>query len=350
MKKLLWNLLRWGIPAAIIAWLVSVVVRDKSFSQLWDEPKHWDLLALATLVCFLATLVTILRWYFLVRAVSLPLRLRDTIRLGFLGYLYNFVLPGGVGGDLVKVGFLIREQPGRRTEAALTVLVDRIVGLYGLFLLASGAILFTGMWHFDSADVRLACRVIFWCAGISTLLLAVSAMPGFSQGPVSRWLHGLPRVGPFVERLNRATRMYYRHWSVLPFAVALTIFAQVMYAISFWLIARGLLSDAPSLGENLVVVPMAMITGVLPLAPNGLGTFEWLVELMYHQLMGTAAIAGAGFIVSLGYRLVTIVIAIVGAVIFFVNRREVSAMIHEAEEEIAEEQHAAEVGKPAAST
>ena len=79
-------------------------------------------------LCFMATIVTIVRWHFLVRAVDLPLRMRDTLRLGFLGYLYNFVLPGGVGGDFVKGGFLAREQPGRRTEAVLTVLVDRIVG------------------------------------------------------------------------------------------------------------------------------------------------------------------------------------------------------------------------------
>src|SRR5262249_36352621 len=146
-------LLRWAIPLAIIAWLVIDVIRNKSFSQLWEEPKRWDLLALAAVSCFLATMVTIVRWHFLVRAVDLPLRFRDTVRLGFLGYLWNFVLPGGVGGDFVKAGFLAREQKGRRTDAAMTVLVDRIVGLYGLFLLSTAAILFTGMWHANSVDV-----------------------------------------------------------------------------------------------------------------------------------------------------------------------------------------------------
>src|SRR5262249_52345866 len=147
LKKILLKLVQWGIPGAIIAWMVTEIARNKSFAQLWSEPKRWDLLVLAAAACFLGTLVTILRWHFLVRAVDLPLKLRDTLQLGFLGYLYNFVLPGGVGGDLVKGGFMARKQPGRRTDAVLTVLVDRIVGLYGLFLLATGAILYTGMWH-----------------------------------------------------------------------------------------------------------------------------------------------------------------------------------------------------------
>jgi glycosyltransferase 2 family protein len=342
LKKLFWILLRWALPVAIITYLVVQGVKNDSFAKLRDHPKQWDLLALAAGICFLATIMTIVRWHFLVRAVDLPLRLRDTLRLGFLGYMYNFVLPGGVGGDLVKAGFLAREQPGRRTEAVLTVLVDRIVGLYGLFLLATLAIFMTGMWHDESGDVRFACRVMFWCAGVSTVLLAITAMPGFSKGPISRRLHELPRVGGFIERVNRATRMYYRHWSVLPIAVVFTMVTQSFYAIGFWLLGRGLLdlNSVPTLGQHMVIVPMAMITGVLPLAPNGLGTFEALVEFMYRQLMGSAAI-GDGFIVSLGYRFVTVLIAIVGAVIYFFNRNEISAVIHEEEAAEAAEKQAA---------
>jgi hypothetical protein len=341
LKKPLLLLLQWGVPGAIIAYLVTQVVKNGSFAKLVDQPKQWDLLALAAVVCFIGTLLTIVRWHFLVRAVDLPLKLRDTLRLGFLGYWWNFVLPGGVGGDLVKAGFLAKEQPGRRTEAALTVLVDRIVGLYGLFLLATAAIFWTDMWHSDSGDVRFACRVMFWCTGISTVALAVSAMPGFSKGPISRWLHELPRVGAFIERINRASRMYYRHWAVLPFSVALTLVAQGLLTIGIWLVARGLLGNAPTLGQHFVIVPMAMITGVLPLAPNGLGTFEALVEFMYRQLMGTNAIDGAGFLVSIGYRLITVLIAIIGAFVYYFNRREMTAVLHEAEAEAAAEKQGA---------
>jgi uncharacterized protein (TIRG00374 family) len=343
LKRLLINLLQWGIPVAIIAWLVIAAFRSDSFAELGQQPKHWDLLAASAAMCFLAALGTILRWHFLVRAADLPLRFRDTIRLGFLGYLYNFVLPGGVGGDLVKAGFLARRQPGRRTEAALTVLVDRIVGLYGLFLLAAAAILVTGLWQNESADVRLVCHVIFWCAGVATVGLAISASPGFSQGPIARWLHELPRVGAFIERVNRASRMYYRHWAVLPFAVFMTFVAQSLYVVGIWLIARALVPNAPTLGEHFVIVPMAMITGILPLAPNGLGTFEALMEWMYRELMAGHAIKGAGLLVSFGYRLITVLIAAVGAVIYWASRREVSEVIDETQ---AAEQLASERDSP----
>ena len=66
--------------------------------------------------------------------MALPFRIRDAFRLSFLSYLLNFVSVGSVGGDLFKAFFIAREQPGRRTEAVATVVVDRIVGLYGLLL------------------------------------------------------------------------------------------------------------------------------------------------------------------------------------------------------------------------
>ena len=43
-----------------------------------------------------------LRWYMLVRAVGMPFRFRDALRLGWIGALFNFVIPGAVFGNVVS--------------------------------------------------------------------------------------------------------------------------------------------------------------------------------------------------------------------------------------------------------
>jgi uncharacterized membrane protein YbhN (UPF0104 family) len=214
------------------------------------------------------------------------------------------------------------------------VVVDRLIGLYALFLVGATAILLSGMWRIDSKEVRAVCGITYWCAGIGTALILVAALPGFSQGPIARWLQSLPRVGPVVEGINRAKRMYYRHWSVLALATIMSVGVHTLYSIAIWLIARGLLSQAPSLAAHFVVVPMAMATGALPLAPNGLGTFEFTVEFLYRHLPGGIAVGlSDGFLVALGYRLITVLIALLGAVIHVASRREVTEVLHEAEKE-----------------
>src|SRR6185295_19065251 len=46
------------------------------------------------------------------------------------------------GGDLVKAIMVARDHPEQRPAAVLSVIVDRAIGLLGLALVASGALLF----------------------------------------------------------------------------------------------------------------------------------------------------------------------------------------------------------------
>ena len=99
LKRTLFLLLRVGVSTAILGFLV-VQAKD-SLPEIQGQPQ-WGLLALASLLCLLMVVTTIVRWYMLVRALELPFRLRDAFRLGFLGYMLNFFSLGSVGGRLVS--------------------------------------------------------------------------------------------------------------------------------------------------------------------------------------------------------------------------------------------------------
>ncbi len=77
------------------------------------------------------------RWYMLVRASGLAFRLVDAMRLGWIGAFFNFVIPGAVFGNVIKAAFLAREKPEDKPRAILTVLIDFLCGLIGLFLIAA---------------------------------------------------------------------------------------------------------------------------------------------------------------------------------------------------------------------
>ena len=53
------------------------------------------------------------------------------MRIGLIGFFYNSVLPGSVGGDIIKAAAIAREQ-SRRTIAVATVIMDRVIALWGL--------------------------------------------------------------------------------------------------------------------------------------------------------------------------------------------------------------------------
>ena len=82
-------------------------------------------------------------------ALDVPCRFADAIRISFWGFLFNLAPLGIVGGDVVKAVMLDHEHRGHRAKAVASVLVDRVIGLYVLFLVASAAILLTGFWRMD---------------------------------------------------------------------------------------------------------------------------------------------------------------------------------------------------------
>ena len=89
---------------------------------------------------------TFVRWFFLVRVIEPKFKFGATILLGFIGMVFNLVIPGAVGGDLIKAAYLVRMRI-RKTQAIASMVIDRILGLMGLFILAAIAGGVAWRWH-----------------------------------------------------------------------------------------------------------------------------------------------------------------------------------------------------------
>ena len=335
-------MLQWGVVLAILGYLFSDIYRNDSFAKFWEAPKRWDLLAAAFGLTLAAVTITIVRWHWLIRALGLPFRLRDALRLGFLGYLLNFVSFGSVGGDLFKAVFVARELHGHRAEAVATVVVDRLIGLFGIFLLATVSIIATGAWDAETSErMRLLYRATFICTGVAGLAIAgLLLLPDALWHAIERRLGRLPRIGSICERLIAAVRRYRRAVWVLASALGATIVAQAMFAVAFYFVSAGSLEVHPSLGSHMVIVPLATLVGILPLPMSGLGAVEVAIDFMYHKvpraIEGAAALLpakGVGALVSLANRIVSLAVAMIGVGVYFASRREVAEVMHEVEEE-----------------
>lgn len=336
-KKILFNLFKFGVSLSIVAWLVVDTSRDRAFADLAHQPKHWGALALALATGLGAVLLTFVRWHALVRALGLAFMLKDALRLGFLGYLLNFVSFGAVGGDLFKAVCIARQFPGRRPEAVATVVLDRLIGLYMLFVMASVSILVTGQLNNSNESVRIICRGALVATALGAAGIVVLLIPGLTQGGFSSLLARLPKVGSIFGKLLGAIRIYRSRWGVLLASALISVGVHALSTISVYLVARGLPGECPSLADHFVMIPLAFVTGVLPLPGNGLGAFEAVVKTLYELVPLDVHVAeGHGFVVSLCYRAVTVLIALIGVCYYLASRKEVATVLAEAEREIDE--------------
>ena len=131
-------------------------------------------LVLAVAVCMTAITLTFVRWYILVRAQELPFTLARRVAPGLIGNALNVLLPGSIGGDIVKATCIAREQ-SRRTVAVATVLIDRAIGLWRC----------SGSWRFWAGPSGLG-----WLHGNTeaTLHTIILGAAGLVAGTVLVWL------------------------------------------------------------------------------------------------------------------------------------------------------------------
>ncbi|MBC7816276.1 MAG: flippase-like domain-containing protein, partial [Planctomycetaceae bacterium] len=198
-----WAWAKWLVAATFLALLfrhhrdgLSKMTREMSWQSL-----DWLSVLTAIALCGGAILLTFLRWFCLVAALRFQFTVRDAMRLGFIGYLFNFVGPGSVGGDLVKAVLLAKEQPDRRTTAVATVLLDRILGLLALFMIGAGA----AYWQWDAIRQRAELKAIVGLLAFGSVAglvgLGLMMIPAVTQSRVWSRLARLPVVGHLIAEL-----------------------------------------------------------------------------------------------------------------------------------------------------
>jgi uncharacterized protein (TIRG00374 family) len=331
VKSLVLNLAKYAIPIAIVVWLLWKVPEEQ-YRELQQHRKNVPLLLAAAGVVLAAVSLTFVRWYLLVRALDLRFRLRDAFRLGFLGYLLNFVSVGAVGGDLFKAVFIAREQAGRRAEAVATVVVDRVAGLFGLLLISSGAVLVASPPD-PAPDVVAIQRVTLIFTLISCVGLATLSLPAFTGIKVATMLGRLPKIGTVLERWVAALRAYRSRWTTLLLSVVISMCTHMMFVVSLFLISHAMFDAVPSFREHMIIVPLGMVAGALPFTPAGFGAFELAIEELYKIVPAAAASDVSGILVALSYRLITILIAMLGVVVYWFSRRELREVMEDAQQE-----------------
>jgi len=342
LKKIIGYLLRFGLSFGVLAALFWWSSRDPQFVKNLHSLRevgleNWPLLLGGWAIIFVGVLITIVRWFLLVRTLDLPFRFRDALRLGFLGYMLNFVSPGSVGGDLFKAIFIARENQDRRPEAVATVVVDRIIGLYGLFIVATSAIILTGQVGVsEPPELRIIVQATLICTAIGGIGIVMLLIPGFTSGAVSEMLGDIPRIGPVIERLIGAIRMYRRNVPILLISLVMSMAVHSCATIGCYLMSIALPGKMPTLQQDFLIVPLVMVAGAVPLMPAGMGAVEAAFEFLFLKL-GDGVAPGQGLLVGVAYRVATIINAGVGAIIFFSSRKEMVEMMHEAEAAAEEE-------------
>jgi uncharacterized protein (TIRG00374 family) len=291
-------LLAFGLLAYVI-WKNWSPEGGKGLEYVWDKhviqglPIQVAFLLAGAGILLAAVLLTLVRWYVLVRAQGLPFTLSGAMRLGLIGFFFNSFLPGSVGGDIVKAAGLAREQ-SRRTVAVATVIMDRAIALWGLVwfvALVGGGFWAAGMLEGKSAE---AAKMIVSTAGAIVVAsvvvwLLLGLLPTQRADRFASRLERLPKIGGSAAEFWRAVWMYRCRQGSVALALLLSWIGHVGFVFGFYCCALTLgdeaLGSIPSVTEHFLIVPVGLVIEAMPLFPGGVGIGEAAFGGLY-KLMG----------------------------------------------------------------
>ncbi len=263
-------------------------------------------LALAFACVVGSVLVTSARWWRLLVAVGCRTRWFDALRLTALGFFFNLVVPGLTGGDWVKAVLAARENPSARTAAAVSVFVDRIIGLVTLIGLGSAAAFLAGpKFAFLRAPL---CAALAAAALGATLYFHRGLRRALGvEGLLARLSRS--RLGRVFAQIDAAVLLYSRRPGDVLWAFACSVVNHAFVVATFVVLARTFGERALRLVEYVVIISIGNTASAVPIAPGGWGVGEYVFGSLFEQFGASSSL---GIAVSVTYRLLLLSSGLLG--------------------------------------
>ena len=326
MKKIVLFVLKLGIAAGILIWLIRRSGLD--FQSAAAVPLLYPALAVACIMIQLT--LTIIRWYFLLRCIGIVLPFREILSLGMQGQFFSLFIPAGsVGGDLIKAGILAKRSPGgEKFNGVFSILVDRLCGLTALMLFT---LLGCGVFYRVILDFPAELRIgiytaIFICTGVLCATAAVffhDILYRFSF--MKKILTLLDRFsGGAFTRAADAIAHYRKHWKLLLGWIAATTFIFFPFlAAALWFLGIGVCGRILPVSLCLLASNLSQTAAAVPLTNGGIGVRDAVAARIFASGGCTAEQAA---LIPLLFTLAMLIVSLSGSIFFvfdsFLCKRE----------------------------
>lgn len=177
-KRRLLRPLKYALAAGVMAYLVHAGKLRWSDAHLDARNLPW--IGAGLILLGLVMAVSALRYWLLLTAVGIRLSRVEATRVVLVSGLFNNFMLGSVGGDVVKVVYILPASPSR-AAAISTVMVERLLGVLGMITIGGTSLLLG--WHEAMATpglYRLAILVFGVLYGV--ILSAVTGTTSLAKG------------------------------------------------------------------------------------------------------------------------------------------------------------------------
>ncbi len=313
-----------GLKIAIAAALVTFMVKSGhlDLKGLWQLMTPMNI-ALALTLCGLNVAMAAWRWILLLKARGFQIGFGYGFSLYLIGLFFNHALPGAVGGDLIRGYYLVVDNPERKVDSVLSIIIDRVLGLYSFFLLSLIAVAFDFQFVIANEKIRLVALLCFIIFVGLTILFTITFSKRLTK---ASGLHFFMSRISALNKLVEAFQRFGRDRKVIAASVLVSVLAQLITMLFFYQV--GIVTGETGMTWKAVMfaVPMGFVVTAVPISPAGIGVGQVAFHYLFQIYLDKPTSVGSMAITA--FQLCLAAWALLGA-FFYLRRgkpRELSAV------------------------
>jgi uncharacterized membrane protein YbhN (UPF0104 family) len=282
-KGVLWNITKTLLKVIITAALLYYVFSKVPFSSVKNrfiKANYW-FMAAGVLFYFSSMVVSSWRLLSFFKSIHLRINSRFNFRLYMLGIFYNFLLPGGIGGDGYKIYLLNKKfkMPAKKTFWA--IFFDRLSGLWAIGLIVVALKIFV-----PQIDIGIAIPLTIFVAGTIVYYFVIRTF--FKEFSIKQFFKGHLKA----------------------------VLVQSLQVITIIMVLLGQ-DFTGKFAPYLLAFLVSALAAVIPINIGGAGARE----LVFQKSAGFFHIdAGLGIYLSISFFLISLIVALIG--IYYLLRPE----------------------------
>lgn len=310
-KKFLSNAIPFVLSGGLLWFLFTKIDFPHTVAVIKSADIKFILYALAFFV--LINFILITRWFVFIKALELKVKFSTAVRFYLIGLLGNSILPGAIGGDLIKIlGLCSGAQD--KPKVVASVLLDRLSGFAGMVVVATVSFILGFKMISNLSVVILIVGMAFASICIGVVLFNETAYSFCCQifGRFPKFKDSLMRMHYDIALLKGRQGAGYQ-------AIFLSALSQLTLAVTYFLIAKALHQDVLFF-YFIIFTPLICVVSTVP-SIGGLGVRE-AGAAYFFGIVGVAS--GVGGSITFISFLFMILVGIFGGVYFVLTRPQKS--------------------------
>ncbi len=269
MKK---NLLDFFVKGIVSLGLVGYLLWRVKWDELLPLLRSLNgwLFAVAFVLYLGAITNSAFKWFVLLRALEIKIPFTELLSYSFVGVFFNNFLPANIGGDLMR-GYGLARYTSRTADAAISVVVDRLVGLMAFMftaVLAAAWIVLAGGRE-ELRNVAVAAGASFSVVILLFALMLSRRIRASGRKLLQfRWTKVLL---PLYDRLSAALDAYRFRYRTLSTAFWIAVGTMIITNFVNYLLAEAVQPGSIPLEYIFLFNPIIAFVLLIPISIGGLG-------------------------------------------------------------------------------